>query len=155
MQFALQNIEQLNKQLIHIISNTSLETINKIPIGFNNNIAWHVGHIATTNYSLAFKVTGVDINFNIPFSEKYKKGSKPETDISQDELNELINLLNTFSDAILVAAKAERFNNMTTYTTGTFGVPNTSIDEMLITIAMHYTLHFQSIKDYKKILETK
>ena len=153
--FALKNIESINQKIIEIIQNTPLDIINKIPAGFNNNIAWHFGHIVTSCYSLAFKATGVDPNFEIPFLDKYKKGGKPEGDITQEELSELIILLNTFSDAIEVAKKANRFENFTEYTTGTFGTTNTDIDEMLMTIALHNTLHWQSIKDYKRMLEQK
>ena len=153
--FAIQNIESINQKLINIIQNTPLEIMNTIPVGFNNNIAWHFGHIATSCYSLAFKASGVDVNFEIPYIDKYKKGGKPEGEITQAELNELIALLNTFPEAIELAKKTNRFDNFNEYTTGTFGTTNTNIDEMLFTIALHNTLHWQSIKDYKRMLEDK
>lgn len=153
--FALDNIEQITKKLVELLSNTSIEDINQIPAGFNNNIAWNFGHIATSSYSLAFKANGADSDFQIPHAEKYKKGSRPESITSQQEIDELIDLLNNFPNTIKAALAANRFENVKEYTTGTFGVPITNIQDMLITIAMHNTLHWQTIKDLKSLLNNK
>lgn len=153
--FILDNIDSVNKKIIELLSNLSLNTINKIPEGFNNNIAWNFGHVATSSYSLAFRVTKVDADFQIPHFDKYKKGSKPEGFVAQEEINELIALADNFTNAIKLASGAHRFEQVAEYTTQTFEVPVTSINDMLTTIAMHNTLHWQIIKDYKRILNHK
>ena len=153
--FAIDNIEQISKRIVEIISNTTIEDINQTPPGFNNNIAWNFGHIATSCYSLAFKANGTDPDFQIPHAEKYRKGSKPESHTSRQEIDELIELLNNFPTVIKAALAARRFDQVKEYTTGTFGVPITNISDMLVTISMHNTLHWQTIKDIKTILNHK
>lgn len=153
--FILYNIDTINKKVIDLLSNTSLEIINTIPTGFNNNMAWNFGHLITSSYSLAFRVTGVDPDIQIPYFEKYKKGSKPEGIVTQEEINELTTLANSFKSTIERALHADKFANIIEYTTQTFEIPINNINDMLITIAMHNTLHWQIIKNYKTILTHK
>lgn len=153
--FILDNIDSINKKVIELISTTPLDIINEIPQGFNNNIAWNFGHLVTSSYSLSFRVTGADLNIQIPYFEKFKKGTKPEGWVSEDELSNLTTLAHKFSNDIRQAMAANKFENITSYTTQTFEVPITNIQDMLVTTAMHSTLHWQIIKDYKKILTHK
>ncbi|AHF16763.1 hypothetical protein NIASO_19440 [Niabella soli DSM 19437] len=131
---------------------TSLEDLNRIPEGFNNSMAWNFGHLIVSGYSLVFKVTGADTAFVIPLQDKYRKGTKPSAPTTQEELEELILLSDTFTQAVKDALDKKKFETVTPYTTDTFGVPVTTIDEMLATVAAHDTAHFQIIKDYKRIL---
>lgn len=153
--FALKNIEAVNQKALELVQSLSLEAINQTPQGFNNNIAWNFGHIATTCYSLAFKATGVDMNFPIPLAAKYGKGSKPEEVTTPEELEQLTQLLQNFPAIIQQAMEENKFETVKEYTTLTFGVPITNIAEMLTTIALHHTLHWQTMKDIKNILNHK
>lgn len=151
--FALDNINKLRKKVIEIISNTSPEALNKVPPGFNNNIAWNFGHIVVTGYALVFKVTGVNPDFKIPYLEKFGKGTRPEGIVIRAEINGLIELSDRFITTVKVAMnETDQFNGIKEYTTATFGVPITTIDEMLVTVAMHDAVHLQVIRDYKRIL---
>lgn len=152
--FILDNINTINKKIVETVSETELDVINKIPEGFNNNIAWNFGHIVISSYSLAFLATGADTSIQLPYVEQYKRGSSPQGPVSQEEINELISLADNFTAEVRAALDANKFSHINTYTTQTFGVPITNINDMLTTIAMHNTLHWQIIKDYKRILKS-
>lgn len=151
--YTLKIIDSIRQQTIAAVKDRSNEQLNKIPEGFNNNIAWNFGHIIISGYSLVYKVTGVDPDFVIPYFEKYRKGSKPESPVTPEEIAALIELSNTFTRSVHEALNAGRFTDISEYTTGTFGLPITAIEEMLITVACHDTLHWQTIRDYKRILD--
>ncbi|MBO9618372.1 MAG: DinB family protein [Niabella sp.] len=150
--YTLAIINSIRKKAIRLIHETSLEDLNKIPAGFNNSMAWNFGHLVVSGYSLVFKATGVDTGFVIPLQEKYRKGTKPSEPTTQEELEELIRLSDSFTQAVADALDENKFKTITPYTTETFGVLIGTIDEMLTTVAAHDTSHFQIIKDYTRIL---
>lgn len=150
--YDLNIIDSIRKKAIDLIGNTSLEELNKTPEGFNNNIIWNFGHLVVSGYSLVFMATKVDPNFKIPLVDKFRKGTKPEESVTQEEIDQLIELSNAYTETIRVAMKEGRFANVSPYTTQTFGVEITSIEDMISTVALHDTTHWQTIRDYKRIL---
>ncbi|SDD22023.1 DinB family protein [Niabella drilacis] len=149
--YTLKIIDSIRQKAISLIKATPLEVLNQVPAGFNNNIIWNFGHLVVSGYGLVFKVTQVDPGFVIPLLDAYKKGSRPAAPATQQEVDELIALSGTFTLAVKEALDANRFREISTYTTDTFGVPVTTIEEMLITVAAHDTLHWQSMRDYARI----
>lgn len=150
--YTLNIIDSIRKKAIRLVKETSLEDLNKIPAGFNNSMAWNFGHLIVSGYSLIFKVTGADTSFVIPLQDKYRKGTKPSEHTTPGELEELIRLSDAFTMAVKDALDEKKFETITSYTTDTFGVPITTITDMIATVAAHDTTHFQIIKDYKRIL---
>src|SRR5436190_9594372 len=67
-----------NRELfLQLINRLSIEQLNKIPEGFNNNIAWNFGHIIASTQSLCYVRSEVKPDLDIRFRTKYQKGSKP------------------------------------------------------------------------------
>ncbi|MBZ4188284.1 DinB family protein [Niabella beijingensis] len=152
--YLLNIIDSIRRKAIALIKETPLEQLNQIPAGFNNNMIWNFGHLVVSGYSLVFKATEVDPNFIIPLQDTYKKGSRPSVPATQQEVDELIALSDTFTLAVKEALDANRFQDITAYTTATFGLTVTTIEEMLITVAAHDTLHWQAMRDYKRIFNS-
>ncbi|HEY1196904.1 DinB family protein [Flavobacterium sp.] len=81
--------------LLKILDNHSLAQLNKVPEGFNNNIIWNVGHCISSQQVLVYKLSGLPTMVSEDFIAKYKKGTKPEGDVSQEEVDEIKTLLFT------------------------------------------------------------
>lgn len=152
--YTIDLMNSIRKQFTDLVSNSTLEQLNTIPKGFNNNIAWNFGHIIVSGYGLAFVSTGVNPSVNIPLLSKFRKGSKPEAPVTQEEINTIKKLANSFPSALEEAIKAGQFQNISSYTTQTFGVPMNTLDSVLTTIAAHDTLHFQTARMYNRILNS-
>nr|WP_315147787.1 DinB family protein [uncultured Flavobacterium sp.] len=75
------------------LENYTLEQLNKIPKGFSNNLIWNIGHIIVTQQLLVYKLSGLPMMVSDEMVEKYKKGTKPEQDATQAEVDELKALL--------------------------------------------------------------
>ncbi|MFP9097631.1 DinB family protein [Flavobacterium sp. RHBU_24] len=73
--------------------NYTLEQLNKIPVGFNNNLIWNIGHIIVSQQSLVYKGSGLPANIDEVLFSLYARGTKPERDITQAEADELKTLL--------------------------------------------------------------
>ncbi|WP_018627982.1 DinB family protein [Niabella aurantiaca] len=153
--YALDIIDSIRQKAIALINETSPEELNRIPDGFNNNIIWNFGHLVVSGYGLVFKTTQVDPGLVIPLQDKYRKGSRPGEPVTREEVEELIRLSNTFTQTVKVALEADRFHQITEYITDTFGLPVTTIEDMITTVAAHDTLHWQSMRDYARMLKNK
>ncbi len=79
----------IRKILIDVLESCSLEQVNKIPDGFNNNIIWNVAHCIAAQQTLVYKLSGLSTMVSEEFILKYRKGTKPESYISQREVDEI------------------------------------------------------------------
>lgn len=123
--YTIDLINSIRKQFTDLVSNSTLEQLNTIPKGFNNNIAWNFGHIIVSGYGLVFVSTGVNPSVNIPLLSRFRKDSKPEVSVTLEEINTIKELADNFPSAFEEAIRADQFQNITSYTTQTFGVPIT------------------------------
>lgn len=81
------------KMLNAYFENYTLEQLNKVPEGFSNNLIWNIGHIVVTQQLLVYKLSGLPMMVSEAMVEKYKKGTKPEQDVTQAEADEIKELL--------------------------------------------------------------
>lgn len=81
------------KVLAEMLKNYSLEQLNKIPAGFSNNIIWNIAHTIVVQQSLVYRLSGLPTMVSNEMILKYQKGTKPERDLTQDEVDEIQGLL--------------------------------------------------------------
>lgn len=93
METAFKITETSRKVLLGLLENNSLEKLNTIPEGFSNNLIWNIGHIIVVQQLLVYKLSGLPTMISDEMIEKYKKGSKPEHNITQEEVDEIKILL--------------------------------------------------------------
>lgn len=79
--------------LLQVLDNHSLEELNKIPEKFSNNLIWNVAHCIAAQQVLVYKLSGLPTLVSEDFINKYKKGTKPEGNLSQAEVDEIRTLL--------------------------------------------------------------
>jgi hypothetical protein len=81
------------KLLKNFIENHTLEELNKVPEGFNNNIIWNIAHTIVTQQLLVYKLSGVPMVVSEDMEETYKKGTRAEDAISQAQVDTIKGLL--------------------------------------------------------------
>ncbi|MFC6098461.1 DinB family protein [Flavobacterium qiangtangense] len=87
-------ITQQNRKILHIyLQKYSLEQLNKIPEGFSNNLIWNIGHIIVVQQLLVYKLSGLQPMVSATLISKYARGTRPEGDVSQAEVDEIESLL--------------------------------------------------------------
>lgn len=136
------NIRGTREEFINLMKGLNLNEINNIPIGFNNNIAWNFGHIIITTPALCYQRTGVDPNHSIPFQTAYAKDSKPTYQVGQEELEALYLQSITSIDQIEQDYRSGKFSKINSFSTGTYKIELTTIEEVILTTLMHDNLHY-------------
>ncbi len=81
------------KLLKSFIENHTLEELNKVPEGFNNNIIWNIAHTIVTQQLLVYKLSGLPMVLSDEMVAAFKKGTKTEIDLSQAAVDTIKGLL--------------------------------------------------------------
>jgi hypothetical protein len=142
MDFTFQVLNNTRAIFSKIIDNNSLDALNKIPKGFNNNIIWNIGHIVVTGELLAYKLSALQPSVSDDLINKYKKDSKPNGRISQDEVDQIQALLLSTIKQTKEDYHNGVFKNYNVYTVSTTGNTLNNIEEALQFISIHEGIHY-------------
>ena len=141
------------KAFIKEIERLSLEQLNEIPEGFNNNIIWNFGHIIVTTPILCYVRTGIwEDASNVKFASAYGKATKPTYFVLQEEVDELKQLAISTIESIEADYKAGKLDKIIAFETTTFGAVLNSIEDVIITTAGHDNTHLGYITAQKRLI---
>jgi glutamyl/glutaminyl-tRNA synthetase len=134
-----------------LIQGFTLEQLNKVPAGFNNNLIWNVAHIVVTQQLLVYKLAGLPVMVSEEMIEKYKKGTKTEHVASQEEVDEILLLLHKTIAQTEIDIENNLFQNFNEYPTSTGFVLKTNQDSMSFN-NFHEGLHIGVIMAIRKLV---
>jgi hypothetical protein len=137
--------------LFNEIKDLTLEEIHKIPEGFKNNIAWNVAHLVVTQQLLHYKLSGLNCLCPDELIENHKKGTVPTKNFTEEEFEEVKELLMGLPDTLEEDYDAGIFENYTEYPTST-GVYLTSMDVAIPFNNFHEGIHYGIVRSIKKFL---
>ncbi len=137
--------------LVKILDHHSLEQLNKIPDGFKNNLIWNIGHCIASQQILVYKLSGLPLQVSDELIAKYSKGTKPEADVLQEEVNEIRHLLTQ----TLFQTEQDYTNNVfksyNQYTTS-MGFDLKNVQDALDFVSYHEGIHTGIIMGIKKFI---
>ncbi|MWB93566.1 DinB family protein [Flavobacterium sp. GA093] len=151
MNSALEVCQTSRNLLLKVLENHSLEQLNKIPPGFSNNLIWNVAHCVAAHQSLVYKLSGLPTQVSEEFITKYKKGSKPEGDVSQAEVAEVKELLFKTLQQTKEDVANGVFVNYSEYTTS-MGFTLRNIEDALNFNNFHEGTHLGIIMSIRKLV---
>ena len=79
----LVKIKIFRKFLLGKINELSVEQLNTIPVGFNHNIIWNVGHLVSATQLICYKRSGLPVNMDEQLFAGFLPNSKPEKFIDE------------------------------------------------------------------------
>mgnify|MGYP001828064874 CR=1 FL=1 len=142
MDFTFEVLKNTREIFKKIIDSNSLERLNQIPNGFNNNIIWNIGHVVVSEQLLAYKLSGLESSLSDDMINKYRKDSKPQGNVSKEEVDEIKELLSSTIEKTQKDFSQGVFKSYNAYTVSTTGNTLTNIEEALQFIAIHEGLHY-------------
>lgn len=111
--------ETSRKLYLKFFDDYSLDQLNKVPDGFNNNLIWNIGHIIVAQQSLIYNLSDLDGYLPDSLVELYKPGTKPTGLTTQAECDELKGLLTSLIDQTKADFQAGKFTTFRERTTRT------------------------------------
>ena len=134
-----------------ILESHTLEQLNKIPAGFSNNLIWNIAHIIVTQQLLVYKLSGLPMMVSDEMIEKYKKGTKPEQEVIEAEVDEIKSLLFSTIEKTEEDYKNGIFKSYQEYPTST-GFILTSVKGAMNFNNFHEGLHIGIMMSLRKLV---
>ncbi len=144
-------LKKSRELVLNLIDGLTIEQLHKIPEGFNNNIAWNVAHLVVTQQLLHYKLSGLQCLVSDELIDNYRKGTKPSETFTEEELEEVKELLLGLPDTLKEDFEAGIFTDYTSYKTST-GFVLDSFKTALAFNNMHEGMHLGVIMAMKKLV---
>ncbi len=128
------------KILSTFLENHSLEQLNKIPDGFNNNLIWNIGHIIVVQQMLVYGLSNLPLILPDEMVQKYKKGTKPETFVLQEDVDLIQSFLFETINKTKDDFKKGIFKSYSEYTTMS-GVVIKNVEDAMSFNCYHEAIH--------------
>lgn len=143
---------QIRENLFKILKSTLKEELLAIPDGFNNHIFWNIAHCVATQQLLHYYLTDNDVQIDRKWVDKYKKGTLPNFDVEESDIEDLGFLLRETSRLLVKHYDKGVFGtNYQSYTTS-FGIDLKSIQDAITFNNMHESLHYGYVLAQKRAL---
>jgi hypothetical protein len=145
-------ITRLSRKIVaEYLEHYTLEQLNKIPEGFHNNLIWNIGHIIVVQQMLVYNLSGLPMKVSQEMVEKYKKGSKPEGNVSLTEMDEIRSLLFETINQTKVDFNSKIFKTYTEFTTLS-GFTIRNVEDALAFNYYHEAIHIGMMMSIRKFI---
>jgi hypothetical protein len=148
----IENIRKTRRFLINHIKELSIEKLNKIPHGFNNNILWNVGHLVAALQSICYIKGSLTPSLAPHRFNKYMPGTKPDIFYDSNEEDEIKELLFSSLDSLQNDYDRQIFGAFIPWT-NRYGVNLENIDDAIAYVFFHEGLHLGVIASIKKLVQ--
>ena len=146
-------IKASRNKLLQLVEGLTTEEMNFIPAGFNNNLAWQIGHLVVSQQILCYKLSGNKFIIEEDLVDLYKNGSKPERPFSEDEINQMKTYLLSTIDQLEIDLANGIFGNYTPYTVSTYAYHLASVEHAVTFVSSHDGLHYGCSLALKKLVK--
>lgn len=137
--------------ILKSIENLTIDQLNKIPVGFKNNIAWNLIHLLVTQQLLCYKFSGLEVAIGSEIIDDYKKGTEPKGYISLEELENIKLQFLLLVDQFKTDFDATIFKEYQAYTTSAKVTLN-NIQDAIEFNNFHEGIHLGYILALKKLV---
>lgn len=149
--YAFEVLKITRNNILKTFDGLSMEELNRIPDGFNNNLIWNFGHVIATQQILCYGLSGNKAFVSNEIIDAYRKGTKPEGFVSEEAFEELKKLSEAAIQQMEKDYAAGLFKAYKTYPTS-YGTTLSNIEEAITFNNIHEGLHFGYCIALRKII---
>jgi hypothetical protein len=151
MDKAIEIIKMPRLHVLKAIEPLTIEQLNQIPAGFNNNIIWNLGHMVAAQQGVCYRRAGEAPIIDEDFWNTFKPDTKPERFFDEADLEKIKELFISTLDQLEADLVNKTFPNYTSFTTR-YGAELTSIHDAVRFLPFHEGFHIGYIFALKRVV---
>ncbi|OKS86790.1 DinB family protein [Mucilaginibacter polytrichastri] len=140
MNFPIEIIRKTRVNVLKVVDGLTIEQLNKIPEGFNNNIIWNIAHLVAAQQGICYKRAGLPMLIDENYFNAYKPDSKPEVFVDEAGFEYIKHLLVSTIDQFEVDYNKGIFTNYPAWMSR-YNLEIANIDEAISFLPFHEGLH--------------
>jgi len=148
----LEKIKATRTFSLTLIEGLTIEQLNEIPEGFNNNIIWNLTHLIAVQQSVCYKRSDLQPIVQDKYVTPYLPGTKPEGFIDSSEVETIKTLLHSSLNEFESDYKKGFFTTYTPVVTR-YGVALDNVDDAVNFLLFHEGFHTGAIMALKKLVK--
>lgn len=133
-------IRKTRQSLLNTIADLTIDQLNEVPAGFNNNIIWNLGHLVAAQQGLCYTRGGHQMHIEDSFFQSYKPDTKPQGYISEPEVEKIKQLFTSTIDQTEEDCKNNKFEPYKSWTTRS-GIVANNIKDAIGFVVFHEGFH--------------
>ena len=149
--YDLTMLREFRKHTANMLTAFSHADQNRIPAGLNNNLVWNAGHLLATTDLLVYALAGLPTPSGRAFIDRFRKGTRPEGEVSAAEIADIAARLNSSVDRLESDLKTLDFGNFKAYT-NSLGITLHNVEEALEFNLAHEAMHFGTMLVIRNLL---
>lgn len=150
MNKVIDKIKSVRLFLLNQVNDLTVEQLNEIPTGFNNNIIWNIAHLTAAQQGLCYLRCGLKPVIEEKYLLSYKSGTKPEIVADSTEIEIIKGLLLSSVDKLGLDYADNLFASYPVGATRYGELKD--IDDAISFVLFHEGLHSGYINAMKRIL---
>lgn len=149
MKEAFEILKITRRNQLAAIKDLTLEQLNVIPQGFNNNLIWNLGHVIVTQQILCYKLSGNPLNVEDDLLNKFAKGTLPSPNFEFTDLERLKKHSKSLVEQLEKDYNSGLFKKFDKYPTS-YGYELNSIEDAINFNNVHEGVHLGYIMSLKR-----
>jgi uncharacterized damage-inducible protein DinB len=151
MNFTIQALTTIRQNCLKLVEDLSAESMHVIPKGYNNHIAWHLGHMVTSQQLLCYARAKAPLLIPEEYMPLFRKGSSPKEWSKPVNIEEIKKYFAITSERFESDLNNGILNNYEEYPTSS-GVVLKTIHDAIIYNYGHENLHYGNIMTMKRLI---
>ncbi len=139
------------KSLLRIMDSLTEEKVLRIPDSHRNSIFWNIAHLMVTQQLLTYRLSGVPLEIEESFVERYGKGSEATEDVSKEDIVFVKKNLVPLCEKVQRDFEKGISDSHKPYMTST-GIELKSLEEALKFSAFHDGIHLGVVLSLMKLV---
>jgi hypothetical protein len=147
-------LKNTRKYLLNFIDDLTIDELNEIPPGFNNNIIWNLAHLIAAQQGVCYVRGGLNLRIDESFFSTYKPETKPQKYVDQSEVAGIKELFLSTIDQLESDYYNNAFSNYNSWT-NRYGVVHNNIEDTINFLLFHEGLHLGYIMPLRRLIKNQ
>jgi hypothetical protein len=135
--------------ILNLVKDLTVEQLNHIPQGFNNNLIWNLAHLISGQQGICYTRAGLPIVVDDKYYTPYRPDTKPQGFIDAEEVAIIKELLLSTIDQLETDIQNNLFVNYPAWSSR-YNLDVSSFDEAMNFLPFHEGLHAGYIMALKR-----